>query len=868
MTPSSSATLPHHPAADPDRSATPAASAPDAAFRAMAEAVPLLVWSARPDGEPEYYNELWYRQTGMPRGVEEGSDDPDHVRWDAYLHPDDREAAIERWRRSLAAGVPFEGEFRLRIATVGDTGMRDAGMRDAAADGYRWYVGHAVPLRDAAGEIVRWFGTWTDVDDARRAERLRVESEARYRALAAVSPQVVWCGDLSGAITECNPYWYAYTGLGVDESLGDGWLRAVHPADRARVADAWRAAVADAAAGGPGTYAVELRFRAAARAAHAPNDPGVTADVDPDDAGEAEADRYRWFVAKGTPMRDAAGRVERWIGIAVDIDAIRRADARVAAEQARLETVLQQLPVGVVLADAPSGRIVYGNRRTEEIFRHPVRPSRDVESYREWVAFHPDGRQVAAAEYPLARVLATGEATAGDEYLYQRGDGTAAWVRITGAPIRGASPDGAGNSGPGPLTGAVVVIQDVDRERRTREEREQLLRALRDERTKLDGLLAEAPAVMAIFSGPEHVITYVNPTWERHVGKVAAVGRPFRAVFPELDGTGLFEQLDATYEAGVPWANPETLVPLERWGRAVEPTFWDLVWQPLPGASAHGRDVLMHAVEITAQVRARREAERLRREAESARADAERANKAKSDFLATMSHELRTPLNAIGGYAELLALGLHGPVTAPQRDVLERIRRSQEHLLGIITSILNFARLEAGHVEYRLTAVPLASVVRETGALMEPLLRERGLTSSVGPADPAAEGVVARADRDKLAQVLLNLLSNAIKFTEPGGRVDVTWGREPDGTDGEPRVFVSVRDTGKGIPRDKLAAVFEPFVQVDGGRTRQHEGTGLGLAISRDLARGMGGELRGESEEGRGAEFVVVVRGAAVAGPQ
>ena len=798
---------------------TATAATPDATLRALAETMPQLVWSTRPDGVLAYGNARWFGYTGMSRPSEADGDGHGDS-WQDALHPDDRMRAAERWQRSLATGEPYEIEARLR---------------DGATGRYRWFAAHAAPLRDASGDVVCWFGTWTDVDHtvAALTERLTArlaESDARYRAITEVSPQVVWFGDPDGVITDCNAYWYAYTGLTAEESLGEGWTQAIHPDDRARVHRVWRAAVDEARAGGPGAYEVELRFRAA-------------------------DGRHRWFVAKGTPMRDAAGQLERWIGIAVDIDAIKQADARVAAERALLEAVLRQLPLGVVLAEAPSGRIVYGNRRAEEIFRHLVLPSPDVESYRDWIAYHPDGRQVQATEYPLARVLATGEATTGDEYLYQRGDGTVAWVRITGAPIRATAPRADG----GPLTGAVVVIQDIDRERRTREEREQLLRALRTERTKVDQLLAEAPAVMAIYSGPDHVITYVNPAWERSVGKPDALGRPFRDVFPELAGSGLFEQLDATYANGMPWSNPETLVPLQRWDREVEATFWNLVWQPLPGESAHGRDILMHAVEITAQVRARREAERMRREAESARAEAERANRVKSEFLATMSHELRTPLNAIGGYAELLALGLHGPVSPPQRDMLERIQRSQQHLLGIITSILNFARLEAGQVEYRLTTVPLAAVARETCVLMEPLFRARDLVWTAAPAGAADEDAAACADRDKLAQVLLNLLSNAIKFTEPGGRVDVTWGRE-----GESNVFVRVRDTGRGIPADKLEAVFEPFVQVDGGRTRQHEGAGLGLSISRDLARGMGGELKGES--GEGAVFTVVVP-AAVAVP-
>ena len=279
------------------------------------------------------------------------------------------------------------------------------------------------------------------------------------------------------------------------------------------------------------------------------------------------------------------------------------------------------------------------------------------------------------------------------------------------------------------------------------------------------------------------------------------------------------------------------------------------MWQVLPGEGALGRDILMHAVEITLQVRARREAERLRAEAELARADAERASRVKSEFLSVMSHELRTPLNAIGGYAELLALGVHGPLSPEQNELLGRIQRSQQHLLALITNLLNFTRLEEGAVEYRMSAVPLAPLVADVGALVAPLAAQRGLAYSAAPnADPGSDNVVAQADRAKLAQVLLNLLSNAVKFTEAGGRIEVTWGRvrepvdgENDGENGMKRVFIQVRDTGRGIAPDKLVGVFEPFVQVDGGRTRRHEGVGLGLAIARDLARGMGGDLTVES---------------------
>jgi PAS domain S-box-containing protein len=238
----------------------------------------------------------------------------------------------------------------------------------------------------------------------------------------------------------------------------------------------------------------------------------------------------------------------------------------------------------------------------------------------------------------------------------------------------------------------------------------------------------------------------------------------------------------------------------------------------------------------------------------AARQEAQAANRIKSDFLATMSHELRTPLNAIGGYAELLEMGIRGPVTDQQRTDLARIQRSQRHLLALVNDVLNFVRLDAGQVHYEIADVPVAELLADVAALVSPQLAAKELRFTT-QAD--AGPLVVRGDRDKVAQILLNLLSNAIKFTPPGGSVTLACA-PGDGAAG-PVVRLSVADTGLGIAPDYLESIFEPFVQVQRGLTRTSEGTGLGLAISRDLAQAMQGDLRVDTTLGAGSTFTLTL---------
>jgi PAS domain S-box-containing protein len=243
------------------------------------------------------------------------------------------------------------------------------------------------------------------------------------------------------------------------------------------------------------------------------------------------------------------------------------------------------------------------------------------------------------------------------------------------------------------------------------------------------------------------------------------------------------------------------------------------------------------------------QAERVARaEAERARVDAEIANRAKTEFLAVMSHELRTPLNAIAGYTDLLVFGIRGPVTAEQREDLERIQRAQQHLLGLINEVLSYARIETGAMGYDLKPVAVAPAIRLIAQFLIPQMNAKQIQLVFGASDSA---LTVHADPERLRQILLNLFGNACKFTDHGGHITVDCVEHDDVVD------ICVRDTGIGIPADQVEYIFEPFAQVDPRLTRSEGGVGLGLAISRDLARGMGGDLSVTSRLGEGSTFTL-----------
>ena len=283
------------------------------------------------------------------------------------------------------------------------------------------------PTRDEAGEVVGISVAVVDITEQETAEIALRESEVHHRYAVELSPQIPWTADANGLIIEASPQWTSLTGMTVEESIGWGWAKAVHPEDLEASLKKWKHSIRT---GEP----VDVEYRVRRR------------------NGE-----WCWMRSRAAPRLDEAGLVIRWYGSLEDIGDHRRIQEELLETAARLQAVFDAVPVGIVIGEAPSGRVLMANPQAANILGHPLPEAPDIKSHGQWTLCHPDGRKADLQEYPLVRAIVHGETTGAEEFLYDRTDGSKIWISLTGAPIRGAD---------GELIGGVLTIRDIDAERR------------------------------------------------------------------------------------------------------------------------------------------------------------------------------------------------------------------------------------------------------------------------------------------------------------------------------------------------------------------------------------------------------------------
>jgi len=568
--------------------------------------------------------------------------------------------------------------------------------------------------------------------------------------------------------------------------------------------------------------------------------------------GLAEGDGVtgrRWFTFSYAPLRDERGSVSGVMVTAIETTRTRQAAVALLEGETRLRLAIEVAELGTWEWDLATGTGALDVRGAKIIGLAPGPVDDVIRAQLE--SIHPDDLG------PLQAKIASGVERGGTfdlEYRVIYPDGSVHYVASRARRL---------NDDEGRPAKLVGTNRDVTRERVAAAERDQLLAASEMERTaadlarrRLETVLEHLPVGVTLAEAPSGRLLVSNSAVRRIWGLEASATQV-------ADYSNLYVGFRPGTERQ--YANDEW--PLARAltrGEVVTDEVIDIVRpdgtrrrvsvSAAPVRDANGGTLggVVLSIDVTERERLLAETEAARAAAEEARGEAEAASRAKSEFLAVMSHELRTPLNAIGGYAELMEMGIRGPVTPQQQEDLARIQTSQRHLLGLINEVLNYTKLETGMVRYAMSDVRVRDAVSEAELLIVPQARARGLALAMVR---HSDTLLVRADAEKLRQVLVNLLSNAVKFTDTGGRVEVRC------ENGDGVVRITVMDTGIGIPADRCEAIFEPFVQVRSDLTRTAEGTGLGLAISRDLARGMGGDLTVESTLGAGSSFTLTLAG-------
>lgn len=526
-------------------------------------------------------------------------------------------------------------------------------------------------------------------------------------------------------------------------------------------------------------------------------------------------------------LEELAGR----IGVALDnallYGASQRAEEAARRERARLEAVLQSLPVAVLIAEAPSGRLVLGNRMVEEILGREMPKTPGLQAYRDWRIHHPDGREVAPEDLPVSRAMLHGEVIRNEEYELERDDGSRRAISSSAAPIRGTH---------GELTGGVVVFSDITERQRARRKVEALATQLANQQRWLESLLDLSPVPLVLVEPQSGEVTFANRAADALAG----------GTFPRRSpGQLTAEHIAMTLPDGTPL--PPDGTPMARAVRGEKLEGFAVEWalpggrcsvlassERLPAMFGHPETIVISYQDVT--------------ELRQTQEDLQRSLRTRDDFLSVAAHELRTPITSLRLYTQTLARGAdRGTLTLDAVAVRARnADRQVARLARLVESLLDLSRIQSGKLQLHPEPLDLKGVVGDVVAQMDEEARRAGCEVRF----VAPERVEGVWDRLRVEQVVANLLSNAIKY---GAQcpVDVS----VEAVEGGARI--EVRDRGIGIAPEDQARLFERFERAVSDR--HYGGFGLGLWIVRQILAAMGGEISVESQPGTGAVFKVAL---------
>jgi PAS domain S-box-containing protein len=645
-------------------------------------------------------------------------------------------------------------------------------------------------LKDQDGRPVTRVAHVMDITERKRAERaVRIANERVLMAMeAAHAGTWEWVPGTNENIWS-ERLWSLY-GLSPEicPPCYESWRQAIHPDERSKV----EAVVQTALASGE---EIDIEWRV--------NLPD---------------DQKRWLLSRGRPQLGADGRVERYLGIVMDVTERKGMERKLRMREAQLRLFVEHVPASLAMLDTDMRHMVVSNRWLEdyglagqqvigrshyEVF--PEIPDRWKEIHRRCLA----GAVERAAEDPFLRA-----------------DGSTQWLQWEVRPWYTSE---------GTVGGIVIFSQDVTEHKNIVEALAENLQEQQAQERFLKSLIENAPLVIGVVEGPEHQFILANDAYEAVLEdrSNSVVGRTLEDVFPSVakEVSALFSQIYAT---GKPVSLREYKVPL-----GTKTTWWNADYIPLFGENGVASRILIIGHEVTELVDARNKADR--------------ANQAKSEFLANMSHEIRTPLNGVMGMLQLLATT---DQTKEQQEYVQTAIRSSKRLTNLLSDILDLSRIESGKMPVQESLFEVLGLKETVWDLFGVSAKEKGLGLEFVFDERLPKIIVG--DETRVRQILINLVGNAIKYTTTGVvRVEVVALSKM--ADSIFRVLFIVHDTGEGIPEDQLERIFEPFVQGESAYVRRYQGAGLGLSIVGRVVDLLGGGLTIESEPEKGTSVYVSI---------